>query len=82
MDWPFTTTQLWGENPRGRWIIHIGLNSENFRNNIAALLSVRIIIHGTKNPPYTKEVLPVNVSDELALVRRAEGEIQARKRRS
>lgn len=73
ISWPFTTSQLWGENPRGKWRISVRLNPNGeFGEQIGMLTSARLILYGTKTPPYTKEVLPPNVSDELAFVKRAE----------
>ena len=70
--WPFTTTQLWGENPKGKWTVSMNLNPDSNTDHIAVLLNLKLIIYGTNEPPYVKEVLPSNVSDELAVVRRNE----------
>lgn len=72
MAWPFTTSQLWGENPRGVWTISARLNPESDFNQIGMVVSAKLILYGTKEAPYIKEVLPPNVSDELARVKRAE----------
>ena len=61
MAWPFTTSQLWGENPRGLWTISAKLNPESELNQIGMVVSVKLILYGTKEAPYIKEVLPPNV---------------------
>jgi len=83
MSWPFTTSQLWGENPRGKWRISVRLNPNGeFGEQIGMLTNARLILYGTKEPPYTKEVLPPNVSDELAFVKRAEDESEKNNNKS
>ena len=53
MAWPFTTSQLWGENPRGKWRISVRLNPDGeYGEQIGMLTSARLILYGTKIPPY------------------------------
>jgi len=78
ISWPFTTTQLWGENPKGKWTISIDLDPNSEVDHLGVVLNLKLILYGTKEPPYVKEVLPENVSDELARVRRNENVIEKR----
>ena len=76
--WPFTTTQLWGENPKGKWSVSVDLDSNSSVDHLGYVMDVQLVLYGTKEPPYVKEVLPENVSDELARVRRAENDLEKR----
>lgn len=78
ISWPFTTTQLWGENPEGVWKVSIALDSESLIEEVAVVENLKLIVYGTSEPPYVSEVLPENVSDELARVRRNENVIEKR----
>merc|ERR1712014_479211 len=70
-----TSTQLWGENPKGRWTVSIKLDSASQVEHIGMLINLKLVLYGTQDPPYVKEVLPANVSDELAIVRRNEDSV-------
>uniref|UniRef100_A0A0N4ZFP7 P/Homo B domain-containing protein n=1 Tax=Parastrongyloides trichosuri TaxID=131310 RepID=A0A0N4ZFP7_PARTI len=49
-NWPFTSVQTWGENPRGDWKVQIvDLETEGFVSNMT------FVIHGTKEMPKYRE---------------------------
>ncbi|KAL3310879.1 Neuroendocrine convertase 2 [Cichlidogyrus casuarinus] len=64
--WPFMTTHMWGENPRGKWTLTVGLDPNSSKSGHAlgqAVLTEWILVaHGTQLSPYDK--LP-QVVDQL-----------------
>lgn len=66
--WPFMTTHTWGENPRGVWrleVMHAGKQPQ-----VGWIKEWTLMIHGTKDPPYTG--LPVlDANSKLAIVKKA-----------
>ncbi|KAL7053808.1 hypothetical protein AAHC03_026757 [Spirometra sp. Aus1] len=70
--WPFMTTHMWAENPRGTWRLTVGLDPQT--NNVlghAVLTEWILVVHGTQESPYAG--LPESVGDlipKLAMVKR------------
>lgn len=58
--WPFMTTHMWAENPRGTWKLTIGLDPQKRRSSggidpalgHAVLTEWILMIHGTQESPY------------------------------
>lgn len=51
--WPFMTTHMWNENPRGKWILTVDLKpQDNLIPSKAYLTEWILVIHGTQKPPY------------------------------
>ncbi|VDK40771.1 unnamed protein product [Taenia asiatica] len=77
--WPFMTTHMWAESPRGTWKLTVGLDPQKHRTHKGAdpalghavLTEWILMIHGTQEPPYT--ALPESASQlvpKLGLVKR------------
>ncbi|CAF0749460.1 unnamed protein product, partial [Didymodactylos carnosus] len=59
-DWAFLTVQLWGESPHGLWKIE----AVNVGPGSARLQSWRLVVHGTKDYPWsTRSASPSKSSD-------------------
>ncbi|CAG5101699.1 Similar to Pcsk1: Neuroendocrine convertase 1 (Rattus norvegicus) [Cotesia congregata] len=52
-NWKFMSVATWGEDPRGTWTLHITDNVGPQSNN-GTINDVRLIIHGTKDQPYSR----------------------------
>jgi subtilisin-like proprotein convertase family protein len=48
-NWTFTSVQLWGELPRGKWVLSIYDDSGKWSE--LKLADYRLVIHGTKEAP-------------------------------
>lgn len=66
--WPFMTTHTWAEYPRGKWTLEVRFNGE--RVNHGFLKEWTLMLHGTRDPPYSD--LPVtDPHSKLAIVKKA-----------
>jgi proprotein convertase subtilisin/kexin type 2 len=66
--WPFMTTHTWAEYPRGKWTLEVRFNGE--RVNHGFLKEWTLMLHGTREPPYSD--LPVtDPHSKLAIVKKA-----------
>lgn len=66
--WPFMTTHTWAEYPRGKWTLEVRFNGE--RPNKGFLKEWTLMLHGTRDPPYSE--LPVtDPHSKLAIVKKA-----------
>ncbi|VDL32218.1 unnamed protein product [Hymenolepis diminuta] len=60
--WPFMTTHMWAENPRGTWKLTIGLDPQKRRSHEgpdpalghAVLTEWILMVHGTQESPYSQ----------------------------
>ncbi|VDO10472.1 unnamed protein product [Rodentolepis nana] len=60
--WPFMTTHMWAENPRGTWKLTIGLDPQKRRSRDgpdpalghAVLTEWILMVHGTQASPYSQ----------------------------
>lgn len=74
--WPFMTTHTWGEYPQGKWTLEVRLNGQLPQTGF--LKEWTLMLHGTKDPPYTG--LPVaDPHSKLAIVKKAHEERNAAK---
>ncbi|CAF3855729.1 unnamed protein product [Adineta steineri] len=51
-NWPFLTVQLWGERPHGKWNLQVFNTDEGS----AALMSWKLVVHGTRDYPISPRV--------------------------
>lgn len=69
--WPFMTSHTWAEYPRGKWTLEVRFNGE--RVNRGFLKEWTLMLHGTRDPPYSD--LPVtDPHSKLAIVKKAHEE--------
>jgi proprotein convertase subtilisin/kexin type 2 len=71
--WPFMTSHPWAEYPRGRWTLEVRFNGAGRINNRGFLKEWSLVLHGTREPPYSD----LSVSDphsKLAIVKKAHEE--------
>lgn len=52
--WPFMTTHIWAENPRGLWRMFVIFNSDQPQEG--QLLEWTLVLHGTKTSPYVPQL--------------------------
>ncbi|KAL8609162.1 hypothetical protein ACOMHN_032378 [Nucella lapillus] len=50
-EWPLMSVHTWGENPAGTWIFWVEDEGEVGKRNSGALLNVKMVMYGTKEPP-------------------------------
>ncbi|PAA90343.1 hypothetical protein BOX15_Mlig001076g2 [Macrostomum lignano] len=51
--WPFMTTHMWGESPRGKWKLKVALDATDA--SVHGVISEWVlVIHGTQEQPYKK----------------------------
>ncbi|CAH8430262.1 unnamed protein product [Schistosoma curassoni] len=70
--WPFMTTHMWSENPRGKWLLTIGLDS-NSKDPLGygILTEWILVIHGTQQPPYAHlSDSTINIAPKLGIVKK------------
>ncbi|VDP42944.1 unnamed protein product [Schistosoma mattheei] len=70
--WPFMTTHMWSENPRGKWLLTIGLDS-NSKDPLgyAILTEWILVVHGTQQPPYAHlSDSTINIAPKLGIVKK------------
>ncbi|XP_078001023.1 neuroendocrine convertase 2-like isoform X2 [Glandiceps talaboti] len=58
-EWPFMTTHNWGEDPRGEWILEVGMSGAPIHDGV--LFEWTLVLHGTQTSPdwlahYTAEM--------------------------
>nr|CAG4640704.1 EOG090X02T5 [Eulimnadia texana] len=71
--WPFMTTHTWGEDPKGRWTLEVRFNPANGKKHSGWLREWTLMLHGTRDAPYTG--LPVaDEHSKLAIVKKAHEE--------
>jgi len=69
-NWPFMTTHIWGENPRGKWRLVARFQGEIPQNGWINRWT--LMLHGTKEAPYAGiEPLKGHVNSKLAVVQDA-----------
>jgi proprotein convertase subtilisin/kexin type 2 len=51
--WPFMSTHMWAENPRGRWKLIIIVDSDEDEEGV--LLEWTLVLHGTTTSPYVSQ---------------------------
>jgi len=69
-NWPFMTTHMWGENPRGKWRLLARFQGELPQNGFINRWT--LMLHGTKEAPYAGiEPLKGHVNSKLAVVQDA-----------
>ena len=66
--WPFMTTHAWAENPRGLWRLIIVMDSIEHQEGI--LLEWTLLLHGTRESPYTMQTANLIRHSKLAVVKR------------
>jgi proprotein convertase subtilisin/kexin type 2 len=66
--WPFMTTHTWAENPRGQWKMFVIFDSDGPQE--ATLFEWTLMLHGTKDSPYTKQNVNLKRHSKLAVVKR------------
>jgi len=68
--WPFMTTHPWAEYPRGKWSLEARFANGAERHNRGFLKEWTLMLHGTRDAPYTD--LPVtDPHSKLAIVKKA-----------
>jgi proprotein convertase subtilisin/kexin type 2 len=68
--WPFMTTHPWAEYPRGKWSLEVRFANGAERHNRGFLKEWTLMLHGTKDAPYSD--LPVtDPHSKLAVVKKA-----------
>lgn len=69
--WPFMTTHTWAENPRGLWKLQISMApGKNNAMDTGSFFEWTLILHGTKDAPYDKQVVDGNKHTKLYKVKR------------
>lgn len=69
-NWPFMSTHIWGENPRGKWRLVARFQGE--RPQRGFIKRWTLMLHGTRDPPYAGiEPLEGHVNSKLQVVQRA-----------
>ncbi|CAH8429173.1 unnamed protein product [Heterobilharzia americana] len=70
--WPFMTTHMWSENPRGKWSLIIGLDPNSKDPLGYALLTEWIlVVHGTQDPPYDQlSDSIISIAPKLGIVKK------------
>jgi proprotein convertase subtilisin/kexin type 2 len=66
--WPFMTTQMWAENPRGVWTLRIEFNSEEPQEGV--LQDWTLLLHGTHKSPFVNQSVDLLRHAKLAVVKR------------
>ncbi|KAK2708097.1 neuroendocrine convertase 2-like [Artemia franciscana] len=70
--WPFMTTHTWGEDPRGTWTLEVKFNSGQARiDRTGTLKEWTLMLHGTRESPYTDIPMPIDQRSKLAIVKKA-----------
>ncbi len=68
--WPFMTSHTWAEYPRGKWTLEVRFNGDSGRVNRGFLKEWTLMLHGTREAPYSD--LPVSdPHSKLAIVKKA-----------
>uniref|UniRef100_A0A8D8UDW2 Neuroendocrine convertase 2 n=1 Tax=Cacopsylla melanoneura TaxID=428564 RepID=A0A8D8UDW2_9HEMI len=67
--WPFMTTHTWGEYPQGTWLLEISFNSP--QPNHGFIKEWTLMIHGTRDPPYSNLPDSKDPHSKLAIVKKA-----------
>jgi len=68
--WPFMTTQIWGENPRGVWTLYVMFDSSVEENHVGTLYEWSLLLHGTSKSPYINQDVDLLRHSKLAVVKR------------
>ncbi|KAL1460515.1 hypothetical protein WDU94_012492, partial [Cyamophila willieti] len=67
--WPFMTTHTWGEYPQGTWLLEISFNSP--QPNRGFIKEWTLMVHGTRDPPYSNLPDSKDPHSKLAIVKKA-----------
>ncbi|KAL4639911.1 neuroendocrine convertase 2-like isoform X1 [Arapaima gigas] len=67
--WPFMTTHTWGEDPRGSWVLEVGLVGDQPQEGIVREWT--LMLHGTQMAPYIDQVVQ-DYQSKLAMSKKQE----------
>ena len=65
--WPFMTTHIWADNPRGTWQLFVIFDSDEPQEGV--LMEWTLMLHGTRESPYVNQKVGRKHS-KLAVVKR------------
>ncbi|XP_064788549.1 neuroendocrine convertase 2 isoform X2 [Oncorhynchus masou masou] len=67
--WPFMTTQTWGEDPRGTWVLEVGFQGNEPQRGV--LKEWTLMLHGTQSAPYIDQIVR-DYQSKLAMSKKEE----------
>ncbi|CAH8824002.1 unnamed protein product [Trichobilharzia szidati] len=70
--WPFMTTHMWSENPRGNWSLIIAIDP-NSKDPLGYVLLTEwiLVVHGTQEPPYAHlSESTISIAPKLGIVKK------------
>lgn len=69
--WPFMTTHMWAESPRGRWTLTVSLEGAS-ADDSATVSELTLMLHGTRVAPYSQQGEDSGIKHpKLEIVKRA-----------
>jgi proprotein convertase subtilisin/kexin type 2 len=71
--WPFMTTHMWAENPRGNWTLRMELSNDDKQSDpsyVGVMTEWTLVLHGTHAAPYENVNVNLQRHAKLAVVKR------------